>query len=714
VEGIFSCFRESNQDENFLAAPQGFTFTELGSTYATFTWTNRSHASRPITYSLIVIHTALGSFNIYENIQNPYTVRGLESATRYTASIRAVTEQATSPQSALVSFYTRPDDTVEVKITQDPEGVVDIDSKVSLNCTAVPGPYLSVYWLRNGRRIEGSILSIDTSTPRDAGRYTCVIVASGDYADSLDTFLRIKYLPTFQALTNHETVAPDNNETAHLHCHFSGYPNIVDWYKDGQPIDLYSEPRRYSSSKYMLEDESLIRVQLSIHLVLSSDLGQYACVGSNEYGSTTGHIWLTAPGVTVHEESRGAIQPSTFDVADCCRRSNVSSQCIEACTYDIDLYTVHTLGMQCLTDLPAFISCAADGADHTGCCVEIGVPVKCLSYCTGTVPVNTTLQCMAHVLDIVTCLERGHSHLSGKPEKVRATVDNGRINVSWESPAVNGALVSDYIIHYQSESRQTVNLAKQASRYDRTVLLTDVSPFTSYIITVVATNHHGSSQPSAAVRVATFELAPIAPADVTAKLTPNGKVLISWKSFDVNVLSHNIHYSPSADQQAIVKTVGKNVSEATLDNLHADTEYSVYLTAESAHCLSKPSNTVLITTPGHGSSSAKKHVVFGVGLFLLIAITIGLVAYLIVRRSNRINWRGLERFKESVSFENPGYTSLNEPQVHLLGDELLAHNEAGAGSALMKDYHAEESLTESKYTTFDDLLHNHDSIVDNE
>ena len=53
--------------------------------------------------------------------------------------------------------------------------------------------------------------------------------------------------------------------------------------------------RKFSSTTYMLEDEGLMRVQLSVNLVGWGDLGQYVCIGQNGYGSALGHVWLTGP-----------------------------------------------------------------------------------------------------------------------------------------------------------------------------------------------------------------------------------------------------------------------------------------------------------------------------------------------------------------------------------------------------------------------------------
>jgi len=92
-----------------------------------------------------------------------------------------------------------------------------------------------------------------------------------------------------------QQVAPDNNETAHLHCTFVGHPVQIDWLKDGSPIDVIGPEagHKYSFTTYMMEDEGLIRAQLSVNVVTVSDYGRYTCAGQNKYGRVAGDVWLT-------------------------------------------------------------------------------------------------------------------------------------------------------------------------------------------------------------------------------------------------------------------------------------------------------------------------------------------------------------------------------------------------------------------------------------
>lgn len=116
------------------------------------------------------------------------------------------------------------------------------------------------------------------------------------------------------------------------------------------------------------------KLVLDIANVSSSDGGQYYCHAVNSMGNSTAVM-----GVTVVE----AVREKHEETLDCCRRENVSSDCLEICSVRGLDYTLLSGRPECLEELSSLVRCGLEGQDRTECCRTSGVPDLCSGWCGG-------------------------------------------------------------------------------------------------------------------------------------------------------------------------------------------------------------------------------------------------------------------------------------------------------------------------------------------
>lgn len=150
------------------------------------------------------------------------------------------------------------------------------------------------------------------------------------------------------------------------------------------------------------------------------DAGDYFCHAENAFGDAT-------RAVSVRVRSINPIK----NITECCIEQNVTSPCLSACSFYIDVEAVIN-NPTCLQDFDKFMKCATDGADHRACCVQKKVPRKCLNWCRGEPVINSGVCTLQYTKTILGCFHENHDRLPGAPINVRAEIlDNNRIKVRY-------------------------------------------------------------------------------------------------------------------------------------------------------------------------------------------------------------------------------------------------------------------------------------------
>ena len=137
-----------------------------------------------------------------------------------------------------------------------------------------------------------STLTVLSSTPLDAGEYSC-FVANGVKNVTASATLTVHVLPNVSVATSAYTV--NENSTVTFQCNGTGVPEpVITWYRNGTLIS----DARFSTSNATLQDSSTLIYSVTGSLTLTNaydtdtDTG-YSCVASNTAGNATDSFGLT-------------------------------------------------------------------------------------------------------------------------------------------------------------------------------------------------------------------------------------------------------------------------------------------------------------------------------------------------------------------------------------------------------------------------------------
>ena len=165
---------------------------------------------------------------------------------------------------------------------------------------------------------------------------------------------------------------------------------------------------------------------------------------------------------------------------ECCRRNNVSSHCLDICSFSLDFDTLRRKP-HCLPEFDRLMSCASDGSDHRHCCANAGVPPRCLNWCRGQVVPDTEVCAASHARTIVGCFHEGASALPGPPRNLAARpVDASSVLVTWDVPDKNPGSVELYRVFWRPVDGVR---AEKNDTSDTRLVIAGLEPGTSYEVT---------------------------------------------------------------------------------------------------------------------------------------------------------------------------------------------------------------------------------------
>lgn len=98
-----------------------------------------------------------------------------------------------------------------------------------------------------------------------------------------------------------------------------------------------------------LKEPSTMTMTLTILRLTNEFVGDYFCHAENELGFDT-----RAVSVRIRN------MPAAHNISECCIAQNVSSSCMDACSFYIDIDAVKSRP-ECLVDFDKLMKCAADG-----------------------------------------------------------------------------------------------------------------------------------------------------------------------------------------------------------------------------------------------------------------------------------------------------------------------------------------------------------------
>lgn len=233
---------------------------------------------------------------------------------------------------------------------------------------------------------------------------------------------------------------------------------------------------------------------LTIVRLTNEYVGDYFCHAENTIGMETRPVSV-----------RIRNTPAAHNVSECCATQNVSSACMDACSFYIDIDAVKDRA-ECLPDFDKLMKCASDGSDHRACCAKADVPRYCLNWCRGEpLAIGTTrgASCiLEHTKSIVDCFQSNRDRLPSPPLNLAVmVVSNTEALVKWDVPMKNPHMVEGYRIYWHEVEPITddpVSKLNNIGTYrvdtkDLNVRISELRPNIVYELVVKAGNKYGSS-----------------------------------------------------------------------------------------------------------------------------------------------------------------------------------------------------------------------------
>lgn len=220
-------------------------------------------------------------------------------------------------------------------------------------------------------------------------------------------------------------------------------------------------------------------MQLTITKISDMDEGDYFCHAENAFGSATQAVSVRIRNVA-----------ATHNVTQCCIEQNVTSTCMDACTFYLDIDAVIDK-TECINDFDKLMKCAADGSDHRSCCAQWGVPRRCLDWCRGEPILNNKLCVLSYTKQIMSCFHEGRDRLPGPPQNIRVEILNSHsVKILWDPPVKNPHTVEMYRVFWRQEGAR---VALKNDTMDNKLIISELKDGTTYECVIKAGNHLGTS-----------------------------------------------------------------------------------------------------------------------------------------------------------------------------------------------------------------------------
>lgn len=238
-----------------------------------------------------------------------------------------------------------------------------------------------------------------------------------------------------------------------------------------------------------VHDPITYTMMLKIMKLGHDDVGDYFCHAENALGS------VTRP-VSVRMRNTAAVT----NIAECCAVQNVSSNCMDACSFYLDIESVIDRP-ECLADFDKLMKCASDGSDHRSCCASKEVPRKCLNWCRGEAIMNGASSCaLQYTKVIVGCFQENQNRLPGPPQNlVLEKILDDDVIIRWNPPTKNPSAVEGYRVFWHNVDYQNENFSNTlsglgTSRLDgkeTSIKISGLKHNALYELVVKAGNHYG-------------------------------------------------------------------------------------------------------------------------------------------------------------------------------------------------------------------------------
>ncbi|XP_078687345.1 usherin-like isoform X3 [Branchiostoma floridae x Branchiostoma belcheri] len=170
----------------------------------------------------------------------------------------------------------------------------------------------------------------------------------------------------------------------------------------------------------------------------------------------------------------------------------------------------------------------------------------------------------------------------GVPASIEANaLDQTSIRVEWQAPSETGGTLLGYKIYYQladDDSPSTADVEPTETSY----LLTELRPYSQYLIWLVAYTEAGEGERTEQVTVQTPQGVPTEPRDVVATATGPTSAIVTWQPPQENngpLVGYMVYYVNTIDDKVSVVDLPASELSHTNDDIEPMTEYLVSVLA---------------------------------------------------------------------------------------------------------------------------------------
>ncbi|GJQ83686.1 hypothetical protein Trydic_g14393 [Trypoxylus dichotomus] len=474
--------------------PHSLAVASHSATWVTITWKppEFSHPSEQITYSIYHKSTADESYQISNTTVTTRKIDKLNPNTQYIVYVKAISKKGASLPSETLIAWTDPAYPAFVEPpTVHPINLVIEGSSMTILCIAMGTPMPTISLYISGRLVRQEttrhMVTVVHNVTRDMDQISCY--ADNGYGTPMQASrkITISHMPHIQA--SRITMATFG-DTITLECKVDAYPEpkMIFW-KNHEERKAVIQGGKYDVSiGRMKDEEDKYMMQLSIKNIGDLDVGDYFCHAENAFGSATQPVSVRIRNIA-----------TVSNITQCCIEQNVSSVCMDACSFYLDIDAV-IQKVECVNDFDKLIKCAADGSDHRKCCVDWKVPRNCLDYCRGEPWLNNKICVLPYIKQIMNCFHEGRDKLPGPPQNIRVDIlDSRSVKIMWDPPVKNPQTAEMYRVYWRLLDMDTKNSLKNDTP-NTYFSLTELKDGGTYECVIKALNHRGTSTLSAPVR----------------------------------------------------------------------------------------------------------------------------------------------------------------------------------------------------------------------
>lgn len=483
------------------SSPHSLAVSSHSATYVTISWQppEFSQPAEQLIYRVFYKASSDPNFSSSDTTVTSHTLEKLSPNTQYIFYIAAILPKKgqSLPSETLIAWTDPAYPAFVEPPTVHPINLVVEGSSMTIICIAMGTPMPTISLYISGRFVRQDItrhmVTVVHNVTRDMNLISCY--ADNGYGTPMEARRRIiiSYQPH---LTAGSIKMAHHGETVSLECFVESHPDpkMMFWRDFNERIPIIPGAKYDVNMTKSKDDEDKWTMQLVVKNINDNDGGEYFCQAENAFGNATQPVSVRLRNL-----------PSVSNVTQCCIEQNVTSPCMEACSFYLDIDAVINK-MQCIGDFDKLMKCAADGSDHRSCCAHNGVERGCLDWCRGEplLSEDSKVCLLQHTKRIVSCFREGKDRLPGPPQNVRVErVDDHSILVKWDPPIKNPHTVEIYRVFWRP-----INSRNPATKNDtktNSIKISELKSGVVYECVLKAGNTRGASALTDAIKFSTDE-----------------------------------------------------------------------------------------------------------------------------------------------------------------------------------------------------------------